>query len=85
MLAKSQPAPIRRPDDGYILIEDLGSGSRLQDVFGAPSNAEAVARVQSVIGSGKAELWRGEQLIWSGGLEAERDVTARPCGGQVLS
>lgn len=85
MLAKSQPAPSPSPNHGYMLIEELGSGSRLHDLFGAPSNAEAISRVQGVIGGGKAELWRGEQLIWSGGPADERAALARHNRGGDLS
>ncbi len=85
MLAKSQPVPSRSPNQGYMLIEERGNGSRLHDVFCAPSNAEAIARVQGVIEGEKAELWRGEQLIWRAGWADERDFTAPPRGGRVLS
>lgn len=63
MLDQHLPEIAGPPHYAYMLVEALGDGSQLRDLFGAPSNAEAIARAGNVIEGRKAELWRGEELI----------------------
>lgn len=65
MLAKGPPPSAGPAHNAYTLVEELGDGSHLREVFHAPSNSEAIARARDVIEGGKAELWRGPQLICS--------------------
>ena len=67
MFAKSAPARAGPRSHAYTLVEELANGSELRDLFTAPSDAEAIARVEDVIEYGKAELWRGKRLIHSWG------------------
>ncbi len=75
MLAKSPPASAGPEPYAYTLVEELGDGSHLREIFSAPSNSEAIARAADVIEGQKAELWRGTQLICSW----EQPVASR-CG-----
>jgi len=65
MLANRPPASAGPGHYAYLLVEALGDGSHLREVFSAPSNSEAIARAQDVIEGQKAELWRGAQMICS--------------------
>jgi len=55
--------PPRLRAHAYMLIEVLPDGSLLRETFQAPSNAEAVERVQDVLEGRKAELWRDRQIV----------------------
>ena len=78
MLARSPPANAGPPGYAYTLVEELGDGSHLRDVFTAPSNSEAIARAQGVVEGRPAELWRGKLLICRWGQSDEGPNPATP-------
>jgi len=84
MIDSPPPAGARPRPDAYMLIERLGDGSHLRDIFLAPSHAEAIARAQDVIEGRQAELWRGAQLICSWKPPIDGAPAEARLGAQVL-
>lgn len=61
----SSPLEAAASADAYSLVETLKDGSSLSELFRAPSEAEAIARVKDVIEQDvQAELWLGPKLVW---------------------
>jgi len=83
-MARDRPPRAVGPQrHAYLLIEALGDGSCLRETFLAPSDSEAVARVQDVLQGHEAELWRGRRLVarWRHGGDGTDPATGADLDG----
>ncbi|WP_068878897.1 MULTISPECIES: hypothetical protein [unclassified Phenylobacterium] len=51
------------PQSAYTLVERQRCGAPLRETFVAPTQDEAIARAESVLDGGDAELWKGSHLV----------------------